>query len=274
MSNEETNKENKKYFLETNVQYLRLIGTESQKKVIQKQIDGATIYTSYYVLREFHFIYTLGLIDLYNYIENYSPVGEAVREFVTNYSFGARPKRLLQIIAFSLSKFTNKVQAKAQLELLIFKGEEDFMKIVNYMIHLTECPILKVTNYMNDLSTFYDLLTDQTIATLERFFRRRTDKLDTLISVTDDKLKVLSSDHKKEFQKLQEIYKKINRDPSHSDKPKIVTQLGDTVIALEYPTTTCLLTFDEIFKVMSPALSKDFIVLNQPPHRVLKRLPH
>ena len=117
-----------KLFLETNVQFLRLFGTERQQSIINQAISDSIIYSSYFVLREFHTICTLNMIDFYNMLDNYPTVGEGVKEFINLYSFQSRKyKNLFLVIATELSSYSSKEKAKATLEMYMRKSERAFL---------------------------------------------------------------------------------------------------------------------------------------------------
>lgn len=241
----------KKYFLETSIQFSRLFGTSRQQKVVNDIINDSICYSSSFILREFHSLVTHALIEYYFFIDLYSSVREGTREFLNSYSFRSRKIKILtQVISEELASFSNPKKAMFRLELYILEIEKRFLDVVDHKIDQVKCPILQravISPGESGLSKFYGDFECANVCCIEIFLRSRKDKIKKLLEVDLNKIK---SD---EFSALVEIYKKILIDSETTKTERL--KLTDTVIGLECPSTNYLLSFDKIFKILCPPLN-------------------
>ena len=73
----------------------------------------------------------------------------------------------------------------------------------------------------------------------------------------------MTSSKKTELINLKQIYQKIIDDQKLNKFD--LKKLGDTVITVETPLTTCLLTYDEIFNSLCPPLNKRHMLIPHQP---------
>jgi hypothetical protein len=243
-----------------------LFGSNREKEIINQHIGAAVCYSSYFVLREFHSLVTITLIEYYYFLALYPSVGEATKEFLNEYSFKNRKiKSLVFTLADELSSFKTKEKAKITIELYIRQVKTRFFEIITYMIDHTQCPVAKLEIPMGEtgLYSYHNNFKCPPICCLERFFKNRKSKLQQIIDIDAQLLKQVDSKKRDEFKNLLDIYDKFlnNKTITETDYKK----LGDTIIAMETPRTTCLLTYDEIFKLLCPPIGINLQILKHPP---------
>jgi hypothetical protein len=179
------NKTNEKLFLETNMQFIKLFGTEAKKRIVLSAIKDKTCYSSFFIFKEFRSLVTLNLIRFYTFIDNCDNVGEALKEFVDSYSFEFRKiKALIHVLAGELTGYTNKEEAKARLRLYILESEKNFKAGIDYMIDQVKCHLSHISLPIDELGLldFPDEFVYDGKGCEIRFFKFKKSQLELLIN--------------------------------------------------------------------------------------------
>lgn len=265
------NEDKPKYFLETNTQFHRICGTQRQKDIVNAVIKDSICYSSYFVKKEFYELVIKPLGEFYFFLENYQTITEAAKEFIQEYSF--KNRKIKSFFISFLNGFSHFQQLQAQSEVLVYIQElnDRFIEVITYMIDKVQCPVMQrieLTSILENIDDYDDEYKCPKICCLEIFLKQNKNKLNPFITIDIKQIKI-DSDHKKEFDKLLEIYKNIvNNNPI---LPTERIKLHDTIIALECPSTTCLLTFDKIFDTLCPIMNIQYKLLKHPP-KTFKRI--
>ncbi len=256
----------KKYFIETNIQFVRLLGSERDKKIIEELLKDSILYTSLHVYNEFRSLVIIPLIEYYFYLEHYPSVSEATVEFINTYSFRDRKiKALFQVISQKLLPMTNITRAQSTLLLYIPELERRFFDVINYKIDHLKCHIsdLKIDLTADGIRKFHNDFACERNFCIENLIKQRKTDLTLISSQSPLHIKCFKKKKREEFEKLTKIYNKaaIGKNLTIPETKR----LGDTVIALECPLTCTLMTYDSIFDIILPPLSKNHMLVEHAP---------
>jgi len=258
-----------KLFLETNTQFLRIFGTDRERRLIATRLNGNILLSSYFVFKEFQVLLIVTLIDFYFFIKQYNNIKEACREFINEYSFSRKYKTLFIAIADDLKNYNNPMKAIAQIELLINLSIKSFYKDISFMIDIAKCPISKVKfspGFENVIAYYHKIQCSPTCCTVYFFKTKKTSLEKAIEKERTVNLTKVPGDKKKEFNKLVMIYNKILQDFRYSQQYK--NALGDTIIGLECPKSAKLITYDNIFIALGQVFGINFEILKHPPKTV------
>lgn len=268
-----------KVFLETSVQYKRLFGLEEETSEINEKILDRVIYCSTFVRQEFRNLFIVPLLQLYflvyNSKDNYKPK-QTLRELKTLYSF--KPRRLqtsydiVVEIASSEGGFPkNRAKALAKVEKLVREAEYRFINIIDraYLLQGTGCIAgeveLENTGSPHlELVNFYEAITqdDDNIHLTLFVGKRHKPKFEEICDADLSEFESTKYNYnkRKEFKEnLTPLYEKIAKGKK-VDSKDYINKLADTVIAIESPRTATLLTYDQIFSILSVLFEKDCYV--------------
>lgn len=264
-----------KVFLETSVQHKRLFGLISERKQIEDYIKDKTVYTSAFVLSEFRNLIVTALIELYFLIYNHKeyPTSEAFALFQRMYSY--RPGRLKPGFDIAIELLQKKglpedrKKALFKLEVMVRNTEREFHNVISPVYYLNNVGYPTVTlrdssDVITDLSEFYSSIKKTWPVFRASFIKKKISHVQKLVECDLKEYKNIKYGDKREefFEILMPIYKQCLLDLTRVNDSIFNTKLGDTIIALETPSTATLLTYDGIFQILCAILGKSFYIFD------------
>lgn len=239
------------YFLDTSIQYTRMIGHSNDREQIKRIIDNNQVKCSRYVLMEFKRGFLQGLVLFHSYIKEESKIEDAYARFSNLYS-GREKTIMLGLTGLLIREFPDKYSLLRRLERYIeWELIDNFENGIEYIEDKIKCSLstiepVKIENYAMEISC---KKTDNK-CDLQNFMRINKKRLKILLEKSQESSAVPN------LQKLSKLYEEILKDYNEAKGNNCKT-LGDNIIALECPKKVILLTTDSFFETLGSILNKE-----------------
>lgn len=251
------------YFLETSIAVKLLFGHSSVKETIRKEIKGANLHTSLYVLMEYKRLIVKTLIEFYYVVKEEDSPGEALSYYTETFS-NRGPKVIISALGqlVAESDLTNdKEKFLLKLETLIESAIRHLGNLVSskFVPNKTHCPLAKASiedgfdHFLEEIECkaecSVDVLWKENKSNLKRF----SDEAGQAPHLTNNG-----------FKKPLPLIEGAITNPTLPKSKNNCKKVGDFIIALEMPKHMRLLTFDKAFDSICKILRKDFKILPSP----------
>lgn len=276
-----------KVFLETTIFRKKLLGSQYERNQIEQAIKNKIAYTSTFVLSEFRRAIIFSLIEIYFLIYNCQnePPTDALLKFQKIYSNSPRMIKAMSDLVTDILKFgglpSDSDQALIWLETYIRNLENTINSLFRRenLINQSQCnvgnAILSLSlDPLEDLSNYYNSLKCPAMCCKKTYLLRRSDKLVKAYKSNNEHFKKTIYNYKSRkefFNSLLPLYSKFISATSSISFDEI-NYLRDTIISLECPMTTTLITYDNIFQILCELYEKDFYIIPTQPTRMISAL--
>jgi len=243
------------WFLETSVIRNLLFGHSLFKREIERAICANPCDTSFFVFMEFKRGVIQTLIELYYVVAEEESPADAFHYFSQSFRIRETKTVLSAIGALLLQRDleNNKQKVLVTLERLIRESLIRFNGLIRKFINdKSKCPLAKAS-IENSYEEFQQQITCEAKCQISQFWKDNKLILEKLIHQGN----VEPHRSNKGFSNALPMYEKVIEDPNLGQRKNTCPRLGDTIIAIEMPSSHTMLTFDKSFESLCSILGKD-----------------
>lgn len=241
------------YFLDTTIQYIRVVGHSHDQKGINSRLDTKPIFCSKYVLMEFKRGFIKGFIKFYSIVEEEKTLEDAFARFSRIYS-GREKSIILAVTGKLLKCFDSKERILHELKRYIdWQLIDTFEEGIEYTQDKINCRLADADTSLG----FKEFV--------QQLHCRKGDvqcRVDHFMKINKKRLlrihecgKDCTGNKDTEIQSLALLAKRICGDYQEA-RGRNCKRLGDTIIALECPKEATLSTTDRIYEFLGEAMGK------------------